>query len=114
MHEIDPAAAYKEIQADPSKYIFIDVRQLASYEASHAVGSVSLPIPDVYTNRPSLPKTGKIIVLICGDGRSAAVAYGFLQDYGYYNLQHVTGGFSMWQQEQLPSVGTAPASAHLQ
>lgn len=106
MHEVDPKAFYAEYQADPSNYIFIDVRTAQQYQVGHVQGSVNIPIGDLYTEHSTLPKGGKQIALICSNGYSAAVAYGYLQDWGFSNLIHITGGLQNWIAEGLPTVGS--------
>lgn len=103
MKEIDPVALNDILQKNPEKYLVVDVRPQALYDAGHVPGSINITIPNIYSNRPAFPRSDKTIVLVCGDGRSAAVAYGYLAHYGFQNLLHVTGGYNNWMSEDLPS-----------
>jgi len=110
VHEVDPAQFWTEYSAHPDNYVFIDVRGASDYAASHADGSINIPIADLSTQYAQLPKSGKQIALTCGDGRLAAVAYGFLSSQGFTNLLHVQGGLKNWITEGLPVEGTKVAS----
>lgn len=108
MHDVTPTEAYEMMSRDPHKFIFVDVRLHNAYDAEHAIGAINLPIHDLYDDRLALPKKGQTIVLICGDGKLAGVAYGYLQDYGFTNLERIEGGLSAWKKAGLPTV--LPAS----
>lgn len=111
MNEVDPRSLYAAYQKTPQDYIFIDVRSPNVYESAHAQGAINIPIENMYDEHYSLPHTGKKIVLICTTGRLAAIAYGYLEDWGYTNLLHVQGGLDNWVQEGLPVDGkNIPAS----
>lgn len=109
MNEVDPIAFYKEFSANPDKYIFVDVRTASEYTAAHPKGSINIRIADLSDAnvRATLPKSGKQIVLTCTDGKLAAVAYGYLQNWGYQNLLHLTGGLEEWSLDGLPIEGTS-------
>ncbi|HWP61695.1 MAG TPA: rhodanese-like domain-containing protein [Candidatus Paceibacterota bacterium] len=104
MQDVDPAALSAAMQAHPQQYLVLDVRQASAYEAGHIQGALSEPIANLYDDRFVLPKTGKTIVLVCGDGRLAAIAYGYLEHYGFLNLLRISGGLQAWQAEGLPVV----------
>lgn len=109
MNEVDPAVFYKEFTANPEKYLFIDVRSASEYAIAHPKGAINIRIADLAdpSVRAELPKSGKQIVLTCTDGKLAAVAYGYLQNWGYLNLVHLTGGLELWTLEGLPVEGTS-------
>lgn len=108
MNEVDPVAFYKEFTANPDKYLFVDVRTPSEYAAAHPKGAVNIRIADLAdpSVRAELPKSGRQIVLTCTDGKLAAVAYGYLQNWGYFNLLHLTGGLEQWALDGLPIEGT--------
>jgi rhodanese-related sulfurtransferase len=103
--DIDPVAFWKDYQANPDKYLVLDVRQKNVYDMAHAKGAVSQPIGTLFDLRNLLPRSGKTIVLICTSGRLAGVAYGFLQDQGYLNLLRIEGGLQQWSLDKLPMEG---------
>lgn len=108
MVEISPVAFNKAFNENPEKYLFVDVRSPSEYAAAHPKGSINIPIANLAEEavRAGLPKEGKRIVLTCTDGRLAAVAYGYLQNWGYLNLMHLTGGLQQWSLDGLPVEGT--------
>jgi rhodanese-related sulfurtransferase len=120
MNEVDPATFYADYAAHPDDYIFIDVRSADVYESAHAKGAINIPIENLYDEHYTLPHSGKQIALICTTGRLAAVAYGYLQDWGYTNLIHIQGGLENWTLEGLPVEGdnianlasTTPSDEH--
>lgn len=106
MHEADPAQFEKSFAAHPDDYVFIDVRTPDLYAASHATGSINIPAKYLETSYKSLPRSGRKIALICGDGMLAAIAYGYLQYHGFTNLIHIQGGLANWVYEAQPTQGT--------
>jgi phage shock protein E len=108
MKEVAPATLYKDMQSNPGKYLFVDVRGLAEYQSLHAQGSVSIPVPDVFSEKSALAQSGKTIVVMCGDGRSAAVVYGYLQQQGFTDILHLQGGFNSWRAQNLPTESARP------
>ncbi len=113
MHEVDPMAFYKENTAHPDQYLFIDVRTPNEYAAAHPKGAINIPIEDLTSMQYQLPRSGKQIVLTCTTGRLAAIAYGYLEDMGFLNLLHLTGGLQQWALDGLPVEGTSvPASTN--
>lgn len=111
MNEVDPAAFQADFIAHPDEYIFIDVRSANIYESAHAKGAINIPIENLYDDHYSLPKSGKKIALICTTGRLAAIAYGYLQDWGFNNLVHIQGGLQNWTYEGLPIKGSSVFSS---
>jgi rhodanese-related sulfurtransferase len=104
IHDVDPREFYTAYQANPEQYLFIDVRPNAGYNKIHAVDSTNIELHQMYNERHNLPKTGKTIVLICSGGIASGVAYGYLEHYGFLNLQRVQGGIENWIAEDLPVV----------
>lgn len=107
IHDIDPQEFYAAYQADPDKYVFIDVRPGDVYATLHAAGSQNMPLHMLYDTRHTLPKTGKEIVLICSGGRASGVGYSYLEHFGFYNISRIEGGIEKWVMEKLPTEGTA-------
>ncbi len=105
MNEQDPKVFYADYIKHPGDYIFIDVRSPSVYLSAHAKGAINIPIENLYDEHYTLPKSGKKIALICTTGRLAAVAYGYLQYWGFNNLIHIDGGLENWTYEGLPVEG---------
>lgn len=105
MDTMEPKDFYAEYLENPDEYIFVDVRSSSIYQTAHAKGSINIPIENLYDEHYTLPKTGKKIALICTSGRLAAIAYGYLENWGFRNLIHVQGGLQNWAYEDLPLEG---------
>ncbi len=101
--DVDPAAEYALMRDHPSDYVFIDVRPKSVYDAGHAAGSISIPLPNLYDDWHQLPHRGKTIVLICGNGKAAGVAFGFLEYHGFLNAVRIKEGFKAWEAAGLPT-----------
>ncbi len=108
MREIDPAVFFEDFTTNPDKYLFVDVRSPGEYAAAHPKGAINIRIADLADPlvRSQLPRSGKQIVLTCTGGKLSAVAYGYLEHWGYRNLLHLTGGLEQWRVEGLPIEGT--------
>lgn len=105
MNTMGPQEFYDDYLKNPDEYIFVDVRSSSIYQSAHAKGSVNIPIENLYDEHYTLPKKGKKIALICTSGRLAAIAYGYLENWGFRNLVHVQGGLQNWTYEGLPLEG---------
>src|SRR4051794_29671306 len=89
MNDIEPAAFWADYQKNPDEYVFVDVRTPQQYAAAHAKSAVNIPAAFLYDQHANLPRSGKKIALICGDGRLAAIAYGYLENLGFLNLVRI-------------------------
>lgn len=98
-------------EQNPENYLFIDVRDAATYAEGHPKGSVNIPLARLYTEREKLPKSGKKIVLICGGNAASGVAYSYLEHFGFFNLERIPGGYRDWLVAGLPTeTGTSTAT----
>lgn len=113
LNETDPKVFYVEYQKHPNDYIFVDVRSASIYLSAHAKGAINIPIENLYDEHYTLPRTGKKIALICTTGRLAAIAYGYLEYWGFTNLIHIQGGLVNWTYEDLPVEGLNVAGLSL-
>lgn len=104
-NDVEPQKFYEEFSKNPSAYIFIDVRDASAYNSLHAKGSISMPLHTLYDQRKVLPKSGKTIVLICSGGRASGVGFMYLQHYGFFNIERISGGIENWINEGLPTEG---------
>jgi len=102
IYDVDAEEFYQKFSQNPDNFIFIDVRPPDMYRRIHAPGSINMPLHTLYDERRNLPKTGKTIVIICSGGRSAGVAYSYLEHFGFLNLERIEGGIEAWQLAGLP------------
>ncbi len=93
--------------ADP-KYVFLDARPPAYYQAGHLPGAISLPVrefPKLYpTLEPGL--RGKTLVVYCGGPRcpKADMVRGYLETKGHRGVLLMRSGIKGWAQEGLTVV----------
>lgn len=101
--DIDPTTFREMYEADPDKYVFLDVRGATAYNRLHAAGSENQPLHTLYSERVFLPKnTDKEIILICSGGSASGVGYSYLQHYGFFNIKRIEGGIEAWEAAGLP------------
>jgi len=110
--DVLPTLFYNEYRKNPRQYIFIDVRPPEAYNQKHAEGSINIPLHLLYDERKNLPKTGKVIVLICSGGRASGVAYHYLEHFGFLNLLRISGGIEAWEAVGLPIVAQTGGGAN--
>ena len=104
MKEVSAQEAYDLIQNDPD-YIYLDVRSVPEFEASHAAGAINIPImhftpgAGMSPNQDftavvegALPKDAKLVVGCKSGGRSAR-ACEIMSQMGFSNLANIRGGF---------------------
>jgi len=112
INEISPVSFYNTFTRNTDSYIFIDVRTKEDYVNGHAPGAINMPLETLYTQRHFLPKTGKTIAIICNREQASGVAFSYLQHFGFYNIERVTGGMDAWKAAGLPVVmGALPYTA---
>ena len=105
MNEVDPTSFYEDFSKNPDDYMFIDVRSANIYQSAHARGAINIPIENLFDEHYTLPRSGKKIALICTTGRLAAIAYGYLENWGFRNLIHIEGGMVNWAAQGMPIEG---------
>lgn len=109
IENVESTTFYPQFESDPDAYVFIDVRDRASYAEGHPKGAINIPLATLYTERANLPRSGKTIVLICGGNSASGVAYSYLEHFGFTNIERIPGGYREWLVAGLPhATGTAP------
>lgn len=89
---------YERVQRKEDIFL-LDVRNLDEYESCRIEGSVLIPMSNIPTNVKHIPKD-KTVVVYCHHGfRSASVIEYLSQNYGFTNLQNLTGGINAWANE---------------
>lgn len=103
--DITPEEFYTLYEANPDKYIFLDVRGATAYNRLHADGSKNQPLHTLYSERAFLPKnTDQEIILICSGGVASGVGFSYLEHYGFFNVKRIAGGIEAWEAADLPVV----------
>ena len=75
----------------------VDIRDQASYEASHIKGAIHLSNDSLHRFLSDTDKTRPVIVC-CYHGNSSKSAADFLFNQGFSQSFSLDGGFSAWQQ----------------
>lgn len=98
--EISPADAAAEIK---NGVMLIDVREADEWRDAHAKNAVHLSRGMLEVEiEEKVPDMKQPIICYCGGGGRSALAAESLQKMGYENVRSMAGGFSAWQQAELP------------
>lgn len=73
----------------------LDVRQSEELEVTMIVGSVNIPLAELFAEDISEIPTDKPVVVICGTGNRATIATYTLAQYGI-DFQILEGGIKAW------------------
>lgn len=104
MKEIGAQEAHDLLQSDP-EFIYLDVRSIPEFEASHAVGAINIPLmhfsPGVgMSPNPDFPAVAEAalakdakIVVGCKTGGRSARACELMSQMGFTNVTNMRGGF---------------------
>ena len=91
----------KEISIQEAKLkineaLFVDVRDIDSYEHSHIGGAIHLSDSSIDTFVSSVDKSKEIIVY-CYHGNSSLAASSYLMEKGFISVSSMSGGFTAWE-----------------
>ncbi|MCL1147761.1 thiosulfate sulfurtransferase GlpE [Shewanella sp. 10N.261.52.F9] len=89
-----------QMQAESDELQIVDIRDAASYEAGHIIGSVNLTndnlahfIGDADMDLP--------LIVVCYHGISSQSAATYLNEQGFDDVFSLDGGYSAWHQANL-------------
>jgi rhodanese-related sulfurtransferase len=98
--------------ADAGKAVLLDARGKWLYDAGHIPGAISLPEGSPADEFVAFQKrygTNAHVVVYCSStscSLSAKVANKLVQEYGFHNVEYMTGGYQEWQQAELATKQT--------
>lgn len=81
--------------------VFVDVRPPVDYEKGHIAQARNVPVDEIEARAASLPKN-KPLIVVCGNGRTAARAAAQFKAKGFEQVHTLNGGLLAWQQAGLP------------
>lgn len=81
--------------------LLIDVREPEEYHHGHFAGAANLPLSELLTRRPDLPRD-RPILLICRTGRRSRRAMRYLLALGFDKVYNLRGGILSWKAGDLP------------
>ena len=102
--EISAAQAYAKLQQGA---FFLDVRSQDEWNQFHIAGSTLIPLDELATRWPELPKEGEIVV-ICLSGLRAESGTAILQQAGFTHVYCLSGGLNAWKAAGYALEGKAP------
>jgi len=108
VHQIsaDELASYMKRDA----VTVVDVRGRAEWEAGHLPGVPNMPVGYLSEHIGEISQA-KPLVLHCQTGARSAIAASLLQASGFTNVMNLTGGYSAWISEDLPTESEESAVA---
>ncbi len=94
--EVDPATVREQVS---NGAVVIDVREAEEWSAGHIPGAKHVPKSYLETRiEGAAPDRDQHVILYCQSGnRSAWAARTLIEDLGYGNVEHMTGGFTLWK-----------------
>jgi len=96
-------AGYKNMAAEGSKPVLIDVREDSEWAAGHAAGAVHLGKGVIERDiETKVPNKSARLVLYCGGGFRSALAADALRQMGYTDAISLDGGWRAYQESGLP------------
>lgn len=84
---------------ESGKAVFVDVRDMGSYQAGHVPGALHLSDATIQEFVTKTDKT-KPVVCYCYHGNTSQGAAAYLKDQGFKEVYSVIGGFEEWRQTQ--------------
>lgn len=104
------AAKLNEEMVDKAPFL-LDVREAAEVtEVGYILGSVNIPVRDVFANLDKLPGLDEPMVVYCASGHRGGMVMAGLRMLGYTNVRNLGGGTGAWVKAELPLVKDALAA----
>ena len=96
IEEVDPAAVREQVS---NGAVVVDVREAEEWGSGHIPGAKHVPKSYLESRiEGAAPDRSQHVILYCQSGnRSAWAARTLIEDLGYENVEHMTGGFTLWK-----------------
>ena len=88
---------------DTGRAVFLDVRSIEQYKASHITGSMQIPVPLVQGEIPYLPKDKLIITYCTCPAEESSGEATMILTRGGLQSKALHGGFNAWVEAGYPS-----------
>lgn len=72
--------------------VLIDIRKKSEFEAEHVMGSINIPLNQLYQSLDQFPED-KFFIIFCAGGYRSMIAASILRQKGFTNFVDVIGGF---------------------
>jgi hydroxyacylglutathione hydrolase len=109
LSEINVNDVHQQLSKD--KIRVLDVRREPEWMAAHIDGADWWPLDRFRVSPPEVDLTQPLAVH-CQSGYRSMIACSLLQRAGFKNVVNVSGGFSAWQEAQLPVATGTPVETH--
>src|SRR5436190_2423780 len=98
VHEVDPREVHDIVNNGYAAHV-IDVREQSEFDQGHIPGAVLVPRSYLETRIENAVKDKAArVILYCQSGNRSAFAASTLErELGYTNVQHMTGGITLWK-----------------
>jgi sulfate permease, SulP family len=96
---VSPRSLWAQLRSQTAPAIY-DVREPREYHQGHVPHAQSIPLAQMLTASPPLPRD-RPIVLTCRTGRRSARAAYVLRNRGYDNVSVLEGGVQAWEADGL-------------
>ena len=94
---------YKQMLADGTPHVLVDVREDSEFAAGHVAGAVHLSKGTIERDiEATYPDKSTTLVLYCGGGFRSALAADNIGKMGYTNVLSLDGGWRALKESGLP------------
>lgn len=97
---ISPAEAATWIK-EKNNLQLIDVRTPAEYAEGHLTNAKLIPLQELEARLAEIDK-GQPVLLYCRSGNRSGIALKILNDKGYTQAKHMSGGINAWKSSGMP------------
>ncbi|MBI3331193.1 MAG: molybdopterin-synthase adenylyltransferase MoeB [Candidatus Omnitrophica bacterium] len=101
-HDLGPAEV-KQLLAQDTKAVLLDVREPHEYDIVHIEGSKLIPLSELHLRTNELD-TADTIITYCHHGQRSLQAIKALEHFGFRKLKHLRGGIDAWACEVDPEM----------
>jgi rhodanese-related sulfurtransferase len=86
----------REMQAHGVPAVYLDVREQNEWNLGHLPQATFMPRGVLETTIEQRVPRDTAVVIYCASGNRSALAAETLQEMGYANVSHLSGGFRAW------------------
>lgn len=99
---LSPRILFEEL-VSPSAPILIDVREEDEREISVLEGDLHIPMNEISSRLPEIPKDRKVVIY-CRSGHRSGLVVNYLRAIGFDDVWNLAGGINRWAFEIDPTM----------
>lgn len=99
-NDLTPNSAYSFYKNQNKTFVFIDVSDKDTIIPKTIKGLIHIPLNDLELKIQNYASRNLPILIIANDGIKSILACEKLVEIGYYNINHVSGGYMCWPENQ--------------